>query len=418
MKHVIVIGAGIIGTTTALALAGAGCRVTVIDSRSEAGLETSFANGGLLAANSALPWSSPGTPLQLLKWLGREDAPLLLRPRAIPGLGMWGLRFLANCRASKYQRTAAALTAFGQHSLAIMERLLGEQRIEAKIRHGGLLELIRGKDAERHAEDFARMLERMGAKVTRLDGAQTAALEPTLAPIANSIGTGLLLESDAWGDARAFSVAAAAAAQRQGVTFRWNADVLGIDVRAGAVRGVRLHDDYLSADSVVVCAGALSPAVVAPLGVRLPMAPVKGYSLTLAASDLDFMPARPIVDDFEHIGVTPLGDTLRVAGTVEFDGFDKTLRPARVDNLRRALSRLFPRMTLPDNVRPWCGLRPMAADGLPLVSATRVPQLFVNTGHGALGWTLACGSAELVTSMVTGQTDGRGSPFSLTRSFW
>ncbi|KMZ12063.1 D-amino acid dehydrogenase small subunit [Candidatus Burkholderia humilis] len=163
---------------------------------------------------------------------------------------------------------------------------------------------------------------------------------------------------------------------------------------------MRLADDYLSADSVVVCAGA-------PLGVRLPMAPVKGYSLTLAARDLDFLPQRPIVDDFEHIGVTPLGDKLRVAGTVEFDGFDRTLRAGRVDNLKRALARLFPQITMPENVHPWCGLRPMAVDGLPLISSTRVPQLFVNTGHGALGWTLACGSAELVVSMLTGKSDGR-----------
>ena len=418
MKHVIVIGAGIIGTTSALAIAGEGYRVTVIDARPEAGLETSFANGGLLAANSALPWSSPGTPMQLLKWLGREDAPLLLRPRAIPGLGMWGIRFLANCRADKYYRTAATLTAFGQQSLAAMDRLLAQKKIDARIQRGGLLELIRGKEAPRRAESFARMLERMGAKVTRLDGAQTCALEPSLGPIAGSIGTGLLLESDAWGDAHAFSVATAAAAERAGVTFRWNAKVRSIDASGGTVRGVRFDGDHLSADSVVICAGALSPALVAPLGVSLPMAPVKGYSLTLDAKDIDVMPQRPIVDDFEHIGVTPLGDKLRVAGTVEFDGFDTTLRVGRVDNLKRALNRLFPQMPLPAEVRPWCGLRPMAVDGLPLISKTKVPQLFVNTGHGALGWTLACGSAELVTSLLTGQTDGQASPFSLSRCYW
>lgn len=418
MKHVIVIGAGIIGTTTALALAGAGIRVTVIDSEPEAGKGTSFANGGLLAANSALPWSSPGTPTQLLKWLGREDAPLLLRPRAIPGLGMWGVRFLANCRAAKYHRTAATLTAFGQQSLAAMERLLGQNRIDAGIQRGGLLELIRGKGAEGRAESFARMLERMGAKVQRLDAAQSVALEPSLAPVAHTIGTALLLESDAWGDAHQFSVATATAARRDGVTFRWNAKVRGIDVQGGAIRGVRLEDDYLSADSVVVCAGALSPSLVGPLGIRLPMAPVKGYSLTLSADELGFLPKRPIVDDYEHIGVTPLGDRLRVAGTVEFDGFDTTLRPARVENLKHALKRLFPCMRMPDEVHPWCGLRPMAADGLPIISSTAVPQLFVNTGHGALGWTLACGSADLVTSLVTGKANARDTPFDLRRSFW
>ncbi|HYS64969.1 MAG TPA: FAD-dependent oxidoreductase [Paraburkholderia sp.] len=418
MSHVIVIGAGIIGTTTALALAEKGLRVTVVDSRPEAGLETSYANGGLLAANSALPWSSPGTPTQLFKWLGREDAPLLLRPRAIPGLGMWGVRFLTNCRPAKYHQTASTLTRLGQQSLEAMDRLLGQSRVTASVHRGGFLELIRGKDAAHRAEVFARMLERMGAKVSRLDAAQCVALEPSLAPIADSIGIALLLECDAWGDARAFSIAAAAAAQREGVTFRWNAPVDGLDAYDGAIRGVRLQNEYLVADSVVVCAGAMSPSLLRPLGMRLPIAPVKGYSLTISADDLGFLPQRPIVDDHEHIGVTPLGDRLRVAGTVEFDGFDKTLRPGRVDNLKRALMRLFPKMRMPENVGPWCGLRPMTADGLPLISPTKVEHLFLNTGHGALGWTLACGSAELVTSMVIGARDPRDAPFALTRSLW
>jgi D-amino-acid dehydrogenase len=418
MKNVIVIGAGIVGTTTALALAEKGLRVTVLDSRAEAGLETSYANGGLLAANSALPWSSPGTPTQLFKWLGREDAPLLLRPRAIPGLGMWGVRFMMNCRAAKYHQTAATLTRLGQHSLEAMDRLLGQTRVTANVQRGGFLELIRGKDATRRAEVFARMLEGFGAKVSRLNAAQSVALEPSLAPIASTIDVALLLEADAWGDARAFSIAAAAAAQRDGVTFRWNTRVESLDVQNGSIRGVQLQQEHLTADAVVMCAGPMSPSLVAPFGIRLPIAPVKGYSLTLSADELGFLPQRPIVDDHEHIAVTPLGDRLRVAGTVEFDGFDKTLRAGRVDNLKRALSRLFPAMRMPENVGPWCGLRPMTADGLPLISPTRVQRLFLNTGHGALGWTLACGSAELVAGMVTGERDPRDTAFSLSRSFW
>lgn len=416
--HVVVIGAGIVGTTTALALAEKGLRVTVVDSRPDAALETSFANGGLLAANSALPWSSPGTPMQLLKWLGREDAPLLLRPRAIAGLGWWGVQFLANCRESKYLRTAATLTKLGQQSLAAMDRLLGAKRVSASVQRGGFLELIRGDNAAQRADVFARMLEGMGAKVSRLDAAQCVALEPSLAPIEHSIGAALLLESDVWGDARAFSVAAATAAAREGVTFRWNTPVHGLDTHDGSVRGVRLQDERLEADSVVVCAGALSPSLLRPLGVRLPIAPVKGYSLTISADELGFLPRRPIVDDHEHVAITPLGDRLRVAGTVEFDGFDRTLRAGRVDNLKRAVSRLFPAVRMPANVNPWCGLRPMTVDGLPLISRTKVERLFVNTGHGALGWTLACGSAELVTAMVTGEPGADNTPFALQRSLW
>jgi D-amino-acid dehydrogenase len=418
MKHVVVIGAGIIGTTTALALVTAGFRVTVVDARREAGLETSFANGGLLAANSALPWSSPGTPTQLLQWLGREDAPLLLRTRAIPGLGLWGLQFLSNCRPRKYLATAATLTAFGQQSLIAMERLMADKPLGANIAHGGLIELIRGKDAARRAELFARMLERMGAKVARLDAAQTVALEPTLAPIARSIDTGLLLELDAWGDARAFSMAVAEAAAQAGVTFRWETPVSGIDHASGKATGVQLGQEHLAADAVVLCAGSMSRGFLAPLRIRLPIAPVKGYSLTLAKADIGFLPSRPIVDDQEHVGVTPLGDRLRVAGTVEFDGYDRTLRPGRVANLAKAVSRIFPEMTLPAELRPWCGLRPMVADGMPIIDRTDVGGLYVNTGHGALGWTLACGSADRITSIIKGESGANDSPFRLSRSFW
>lgn len=418
MKHVVVIGAGIVGTTTALALATAGFRVSVVDSRPEAGLETSFANGGLLAANSALPWTSPGTPLQLLKWLGKEDAPLLLRARAIPGLGLWGLKFLLNCRESKYLETAATLTAFGQQSLVAMERLLAQKKLPIDIERHGLIELIRGKGAGARAERFAQMLERMGARVRRLDAAQCVALEPTLVPIAGSIDTALLLEADAWGDARAFSVAAADAARKEGVVFRWGTAIQGIETRDGKTTGIRLVGEVFSADAVVVCAGAMSPGILKPLGIRLPIAPVKGYSLTLAREDIGLMPLRPIVDDHEHVGVTPLGDRLRVAGTVEFDGYNRTLQPGRVANLQQAVSRLFPQMKMPNEIRPWCGFRPMVPDGLPLIDATPVANLYVNTGHGALGWTLACGSADLITSIVKGATPAGRSPFRLSRSYW
>lgn len=418
MKHVVIIGAGIIGTTTAMALVSAGFRVTVVDGHREAGLETSFANGGLLAANSALPWSSPATPLQLLKWLGREDAPLLLRARAIPGLGLWGLQFLSNCRPKKYLATAATLTAFGQQSLIAMERLLANKTLTASIAHGGLIKLIRGKDALRRADRFAQMLEHIGAKVTRLNAAQTVALEPTLAPIARSIDTGLLLQLNAWGDARAFSVAVAEAAALAGVTFLWETPVNGIEHADGRVTGVHIGDGHVKADAVVLCAGSMSPSLLKPFRIRLPIAPVKGYSLTLARADIGFLPSRPIVDDQEHVGVTPLGDQLRVAGTVEFDGFDRTLRPGRVANLANAVSRIFPEMTLPADIRPWCGLRPMVADGLPIIDRTAIDGLYVNTGHGALGWTLACGSADRIASIIKGDSSVNNSPFRISRSYW
>lgn len=402
MTATIIIGAGVIGATTAYFLAREGLSVTVLDSQAEPGLETSFANGGLLAANSALPWSSPGTPLQMLKWLGREDAPLLLRPSAIPSLGAWGLKFLANCRDSKYRDTANTLTRFGQHSLGLMESLLAREPLQFDLGRGGFLEIFKGPQAQANAQAFATLLERMGAVIKRLDRSACVALEPSLAPIESSIEIGLWLENDCWGDAHKFTREMVRLAQAQGATFVYNSQVTGLDVTGGRVCGVTLASGRMDAARVIVCGGAASSGLLAPYGVKLPIAPVKGYSLTLDRDSAGVAPTRPIVDDHEHICVTPLGDRLRVAGTVEFAGNDRTLRSSRVENLKQALRNLYPHIRMPVEVNAWCGMRPMTVDGLPYIDATPVNNLLVNTGHGALGWTLACASAERVTQLVLG----------------
>lgn len=415
MTATIVIGAGVIGATTAWFLARAGYSVTVLDSRPSPGLETSFANGGLLAANSALPWSSPGTPLQMLKWLGREEAPLLLRPSAIPSLGGWGVRFLANCRQGKYRETANTLTRFGQHSLGLMNDLLERQPLAFDFGRGGFLEIFKGPAAHTSAEAFAQMLERMGAKVRRLDRRACVALEPSLAPIEASIETGLWLENDCWGDACKFTREIAKAAQALGVRFQYDTEISRIETHAGRVSAVVHRQGRLTAEQVVVCAGAASLRLLTPLGVKLAMAPVKGYSLTLSRDEAGIAPLRPIVDDHEHICVTPLGDRLRVAGTVEFAGEDRTLRPSRVENLKQALRALYPQIHMPEEVNAWCGMRPMSADGMPFIDSTAVHNLFVNTAHGALGWTLACASGERVVQLLKGQ---RGTQFRLDRRLY
>jgi D-amino-acid dehydrogenase len=418
MARTIVIGAGIIGTTTALYLARQGLEVTVVDSRPEAGLETSFANGGMLAANSTLPWSSPGTPQLLFKWLGKEEAPLLLRLRAIPGMGAWGLRFLANCREAKYRATSAALTRLGQKSLEEMTALLDQGIVKAEVWQGGFLDLFKGPGAKADAEAYARFLESMGAEVDRLDPAACVALEPSLAPVESTIGAGLLLKNDRWGDARRFTAATAEAASRAGVTFRYGVPVSRIELDRARVMAVHLGQERIAAERVVVCAGPFSARLVRTYGIDLPIAPVKGYSITLMKDDIGFLPNRPVADEFQHIVATPLGDRLRVAGTVEFDGYDRTIRPGRIENLKNGLKRLYPDLAMPQEVHPWCGLRPMAADGLPVIDATSIQGLFLNTGHGAVGWTLACGSADLIAGIVTGRTPANSSPFRLGRSYW
>lgn len=417
MPDAIVVGAGVIGTTTALYLAREGMSVQVVDARAEAGLETSFANGGLVTPSTALPWSAPAVPGQLFRWIGREDAPLLLRPSAIPRLGLWGLRFLANCRPSKFARSSRELTRFARESLAETEGLLAQRSVDYELSHGGLLELYRDDHGIAARDRYAAFLEGLGVRTTSLNAAECVALEPSIEPIADSIRAGLHLPDDAWGDARKFTLAAEAAARKAGVEFSFGTKVHRLLAPSGRIEGIDTGQGRIEARTVVVCAGALSPQLLSPFGIRLPIEPVKGYSISLAKSDLGFLPDRPIVDDTAHLGVTPLGDHLRVAGTVEFDGYNPTVRPGRVRNLISAFKSLYPRIQVPEQVNAWCGFRPMTADGMPIVGDTRIAGLYVNSGHGALGWTLACGSASAITSTIVGRPGIDSTAFSLTRSF-
>jgi D-amino-acid dehydrogenase len=418
MPDAIVIGAGVIGATTALYLAREGMSVTVVDSQSGSGLGTSFANGGLMTPSTALPWCSPAVPGLLLRWIGREDAPLLLRPSAIPRLGIWGAKFLANCRPVKHRLSSMQLTRFGRESLEETEGLLAQRTVKYSLSYGGLLELFRGTDGIAARDRYATFLETLDVRVKRLGAEECVGLEPHLSSNSPTIRAGLLLPDDAWGDARAFTNAVDDAARQLGVTFAFDTQIRSIETVAGRVSGVVTPNGPLKASTVVVCAGPAAKQMVKPLGIDLPIEPVKGYSISIPKVELGFLPNRPIVDDTARLGVTPLGDHLRIAGTVEFDGFNDTLRPGRVKNLLNAFQALFPNAPPPKNYSPWCGFRPMSADGKPIIDRTQIEGLYINSGHGALGWTLACGSARLITNEVMGRRTGEASAFRLDRSFW
>ena len=419
MSDTLIIGAGVVGTTTAYYLAREGLATTVLDSAGEAAVETSFANGGLVTPSTAFPWSSPGALKLLLKYMGREDAPLLLRPGDILKLGGWGVRFALNCRPAKYRHSAQVLSNFAHHSLEELSGLLAQQSVSYALSRGGLMQIYRDDAGVRNGTKYAAFLRSMGIACEELDTAAVLALEPSLVPIAASIRKGLLLPADAWGDARLFSQSIEKAGQALGVSFQYGVKVLGLMVEQGQVIGVRTEAGLVHAKRVVLCAGAATGQLLGQLGIDAPICPVKGYSITLRKADLGFLPLRPIVDDHAHMGVTPLGDRLRVAGTVEFAGDDKSIRPVRIANLTRALSNLFPEMTIPQDISPWAGLRPMTPDGLPIIDRTPVAGLYVNSGHGALGWSLSCGSADLIARMVTGRGDQAGNaPFRLNRRYW
>lgn len=418
MTNTVVIGAGVVGTTTAYYLAREGLQVTVVDAAAGPGLETSFANGGLVTPSTAFPWSSPGTLKLMLSYMGRDDAPLLLRRMDIPKLGLWGLRFALNCRPAKYRESARLLSNFARESLEELEGLLSQSNVDYSLSRGGLIQVYRDKSGVQSRDLYAQFLERMGIESTMLDSDGIVELEPSLRPIAPSIRAGLLLPNDAWGNARQFSTAIDAAGRSLGVTYRYGVKADGLRRSGGSVEGVETSEGFLPASRVVLCGGPFTPALLASLGISVPICPVKGYSISLGKSEIGFLPNHPIVDDHAHLGITPLGDQLRIAGTVEFAGFDRTIRPSRIDNLKRAVLNLFPEMKLPDDVSPWAGLRPMTPDGLPVIDATGVEGLYINSGHGALGWTLACASARLISALITGREVSGNSPFRLNRSYW
>ncbi|WP_421696264.1 FAD-dependent oxidoreductase [Aestuariivirga sp.] len=414
----LVIGAGVVGTATAYYLAREGLATTVLDAASEAAVETSFANGGLVTPSTAFPWSSPGALRLLLKYMGREDAPMLLRPGDILKLGGWGLRFALNCRPAKYRQSARLLSNFAHHSLEELTGLLAQQSVSYELYRGGLLQIYRDDAGAQNGSLYAAFLRSMGIACDELDRSAVLALEPLLGPIAGSIRKGLLLPGDAWGDARLFTHAVEKAARQLSVAFDYGVKVTGLHVENGRVAGVKTERSLIPAERVVLCAGAATPRLLAQHGITAPICPVKGYSITLRREDIGLLPARPIVDDHAHLGVTPLGDRLRVAGTVEFSGHDTSVRDIRIGNLTRALANLFPNMNIPADISPWAGLRPMTPDGLPIIDRTPIEGLFVNSGHGALGWTLSCGSADLISRIIMGREANGGSPFALNRSYW
>jgi D-amino-acid dehydrogenase len=280
------------------------------------------------------------------------------------------------------------------------------------------LELFRDEHGLRTRETHATFLEGLGIRVQRIDAAECVELEPSLAPIASTVRAGILLPDDAWGDARLFSQAASRAAQSLGVEVLLGTAVCGVSAGTDRITGVRTDGGEMSAQKVIICAGALTGRLVKDLGLAVPIEPVKGYSITIDQSQLAFLPVRPVVDDVAHIAVTPLSGTLRVAGTVEFDSFNRSVRPGRVENLKRALRRLYPQIEYAGDCAAWSGFRPMSADGMPVIGETSINGLYINSGHGALGWTLACGSAKLIADIVVGRQTAHSGPFRVDRRYF
>lgn len=396
----VILGAGIIGTTTAWYLARDGESVTVVERQSGAGLETSFANGGLVTPSMSDPWAAPGVPLKILKWLGDEDAPLLVRMRAVPGLTGWGLRFLRNCTDARWRHNAEVVLRLAAYSRDVLDGLGEEVDLAYERNEAGTLRIFRDDASMAEARPIADMLAPHGVRHRLLDGPGCVAIEPALEPIAGDLVGGIHFPDDRSGDAHLFTQQLAQHCAGAGVNFRYGTSIEGIE--ASGDRVVRVHTDAgpVEGDRFVLALGSYSTPMARSMGLRLPIYPVKGYSLTLPTHGWNAAPGLPVADDSRKLGVTPLGDSLRVAGTAEFTGFDKSPNRRRGEILLNALRDVYPDYRPPDNVEVWAGLRPVTPDGPPILGRTPYRNLYLNCGQGHLGWTMACGSARVIADLI------------------
>lgn len=414
--HVLVLGAGLSGVTTAWYLRRAGFDVSVVDRQPAAGLETSFANGGQISISHPEPWANPGAPLQVLRWLGRDDAPLKFRPTRDPAQWRWGARFLLECLPSRTQRNTAAIAALARWSGEQLRALRSATGLHYDQLERGILHLFHSRAEFAHAPARARQLGGFGIAAQVCDVAACLRIEPALAAQAATLVGGLYAPADESGDAHRFTQGLAARLQDEGVCFQWQREIQGLrrgasGVEAVAVRDAQGQHQWLQADAFVVCLGSYGPRLVAALGEDLPIYPVKGYSITARVIDASRAPSVSLTDESRRIVCSRLGERLRIAGTAELNGFDTRVRPERVAAILEWACSRFPGAIDLSSVEAWAGLRPATPGNVPVIGRGRTPGLWFNTGHGTLGWTLACGSAAALAQLMSGQQPPIAFPF-------
>lgn len=400
----IVIGAGLLGLSSAYYLSAQGHRVTMIDRHAGPGLGTSFANAGMVTPSQAEPWNMPGILPKVIGWLGREDAPVLLRPAALGSLFFWGLRFLRNSSPRRFHANALSNARLARFSLAALHELRRKEALDYGQICRGSLKIYRDLDAFAEGVSLANLLKDTGVSPNILDPGGALRLEPALQDVVGRLIGAIHFPDDESGNAHRFCSALAATLSRQGVEVCGNVEASGFVVTRGRASALQTSKGAMEADGFVLCAGSHAPALGAGIGLHLPIQPVKGYSITVPMSGSGIMPGMPVVDDARHVAMTPLDGLLRVAGTAEFAGFDLGLTPGRIENLKQVVGEVFPGFAPGPamDVSAWAGLRPYTCDGVPIIGRANLDNVYVNTGHGHLGWTLAAGSGKLLSQLVSG----------------
>lgn len=405
---VTVLGAGVTGITTAWFLRQAGHEVTVVDRQPAAGLETSFANGGQISVSHAEPWANPGAPLKVLKWLGKEDSPLLFRLRPDLRQWLWGLSFLRECTPARTRHNIRQLVNLGLYSRATLQQLRRDADLHYDQQTRGILHFYTSQAEFDAAQEPARVMREFGCELDMKTADECIRIEPALAQCRDRIVGGSMTPSDESGDAHRFTQQLAARCAEAGVSFLFDTRIVGTVRQGDTLAAVRIASrdgivSDLKADRFVLCMGSFSAAFARELGISLNIYPAKGYSVTLPVLDPSKSFEVSLTDDEYKLVFSRLGDRLRIAGTAELNGYDTTLNLARCEAIVRRVRELFPDMTDGRDARYWTGLRPATPSNVPYIGLSKVRNLYLNTGHGTLGWTHSAGSGRAIADIVSGR---------------
>lgn len=399
---VVILGAGVIGVTSAYYLARTGHHVTVLDRQPGPALETSFANAGEISPGYAAPWAAPGIPTKAIKWLFMRHAPLVIRPQAIPRAARWMAGMLRNCTAARYDVNKTRMVRLAEYSRACLIALREETGIAYDHRSLGTLQLFRTqKQLDAVGKDID-VLRKGGVPFQLLDAGGCVAVEPGLAAARHKIAGGLRMPNDETGDCFTFTDEVHKLCKTLGVAFHFGVDIRRLRQNGERIAAVETATDDIETDVLVATLGSYTPVLLRPLGLHVPISPVKGYSITVPIVDSQRAPVSTVMDETYKVAITRLGNRIRVGGMAEIAGFNLDLPAARRATLTHSVEDLFGGAGDQAHSTFWTGLRPMTPDGTPVVGGTRYKNLFLNTGHGTLGWTMACGSARVLADLIGG----------------
>jgi len=404
----LVLGAGVTGITTAYYLAKSGHKVTIIERQPGAALETSFANGGQISACHTEPWATPATLMKIIKWLGRNDAPLRFRLKRDPKLWSWCAKFLLNCTHSRALINTERMLRIALYSRDQLTKLKKDTGIAYEQLNKGILHIYKNSNEHATASGRVQLMNDLGLECYTIDKEACLALEPALKSAAdnNLMCGGIFTPSDESGNTHTFCNALANLCINMGVEFHYNNPIKRLIVKDGSFKGLETEKDTFEAENCVVALGSYSPLVLKPLGINLPVYPAKGYSVTLPITNSKDAPQVSLIQDELKLVYSRLGNRLRVAGMAEIAGYNTIIDDVRSQSILRSALTLFPGCGIPEMADFWCGLRPQTPDSVPVLGFTKIDNLYLNTGHSTLGWTMACGSGKILADLISGKDLG------------